>query len=85
LTKDWFESPRAPQPDVLFARVSRHITDPVLFEHKINKTGTVHPAARGIGRAIFVIEIARGQFERAREKLLHLCRIIFKPFDRVRG
>src|SRR5207237_6657966 len=85
LTKDRLESSGTPQPNVLLARIARHIFHAVLFEHEINKTGAIHPAVRGIGRAVFVIEVARRQFESADEKLLHVGRIIFESFDLFRG
>ena len=69
----------------MFTRIPRHIADIALFEDKINETGAIHPAAIRIGRAVFVIEIARRQFEGADEKLLHVGRIIFESFDLFRG
>jgi hypothetical protein len=38
--------------------------DAVLIEYVVNKPGTIHPTIRRIGGAIFVIEVARGEFER---------------------
>jgi len=67
----------------LFARVPWHIAQVVLFEDEINETRAIHSAAAGIGRAVFVIEIARGQLERAGEKSLHLRRIIVEAFDLI--
>src|SRR5260370_35210006 len=36
-----------------------------------------------MGRAVFVIEIARGEFERAGEKFLHFGRIIVEALDLI--
>ena len=68
----------------MFARVPRHIADAVLFEDEINETRAIHPAAAGIGRAVFVIEIARGQLEGGGEKPLHLRGIIVEALDLIR-
>ena len=83
LAQDGFELTRTPEPHVLFARIARHIRDFVLLEHVINEPRAIHSAISGISRAIFVIEIARGQFERRSEELLDFERIILEPLDLV--
>jgi hypothetical protein len=54
-----------------------------LFEDKINETGAIHPASGGVGRPVFVIEIAGGEFERVGEKLLHFGRIIVEALELI--
>src|SRR5207249_10371044 len=71
------------QRRILFTQTPRHIADIALFDEKINDTRTTHPAATRIGRAVFVIEIAGGEFERAGEKFLHFGRIIIEPLDLI--
>ena len=46
-------------PDVLLARIARHIFDSALGQNVMNETGAIHPAVRRIGRAVFVAEILR--------------------------
>ena len=84
LTQDGFKLPTSAEPDILLARIARHFSDVILFEHIINKTRAIHSAGGRVGRAIFIIEIARGQFERRSQELLHLERIIFETFDLIR-
>ena len=83
MTEHRLESSGAPQPNVLLTGISWHVFQAVLLKHEINKTGTIHPAGGRVGGAVFVIEIARSQFEGADEKLLYVCRIIFEAFDCV--
>ena len=52
------------QPNVLLARIARHIANAILRQDIEDEAGAIHPAARRIGRAVFVIEIASRQLER---------------------
>ncbi len=83
MTQDRLKLAGPADPGILLARVPRHIADAILLEDKINETGAIHAAGVGIGRSVFVIEIARGQFERADEKLLHFGRIIVEALDLI--
>src|SRR2546430_1496768 len=83
LTQDRLKLTDPANPGILFARIPRHIADIALFEDKINETRAIHPAATRIGRAVFVIEIAGGEFERAGEKFLHFGRIIIEALDLI--
>ena len=54
-----FESSRFAQPDILLARIARHITNSILRQNVKDEAGAIHPAARRIGRAVLVVEIPR--------------------------
>lgn len=81
---DGFEEPCAAEPDILLGRIARHIADVVLLEHVINKARAIHSTVGRIRRAIFVIEIARGQLKCRGQELLDLERIILEAFELVR-
>ena len=71
-------------PDILPARVSRHVFDAVLAQDVVNEAGTIHPAIRRIGRSIAVIEIAFRQLERVTKEFAHRLGIFVEAFDLVR-
>ena len=60
------EISRFAQPDILLARIARHVFNSVLRQHVIDEAGAIHSAIRRIGRAVFVIEISRCELERTR-------------------
>jgi hypothetical protein len=84
LTHNRLEFARSSQPDVLLAGIAWYVIDPILFEHEINEARTVHSAICRIGRAVFVIEIAGGEFESRNEKLPYLRRIIRETVEGIR-
>ena len=57
-TVDRLEIPGFTQPDILLARIARHGGNAILCQDVKNETGAIHPAIRGIGRPIFVVEIS---------------------------
>jgi hypothetical protein len=69
------------QPDILLARIARHVPDTVLREDVEDKAGAIHPPARWIGRTVFVLEIARRQLERHVGYVPDVLRIIFVAGD----
>lgn len=81
---DGLEEPCPAKPDVLLARIPRHIADIILFKHVINESGTIQSAAGRIGRTVFIIEIARGQLECRGQEFLDLEWIIFEALDLIR-
>src|SRR5438094_9880561 len=65
------EISRFAHPDVLLARIARHIFEPVLREKIINEPRAIHAAICGIGRAIRITEILLCQSEAGVENLAH--------------
>ena len=55
--KNRLELSRFADPDVLFARVARHVRHPALGQNIINEPGTIHSALCRISRAILISEI----------------------------
>lgn len=70
------ESSRFAQPDILLARIARHIANAILRQHVNDKPGAIHPTVCRIRRPVLVIEIPRRQLERGIDDLAHVCRII---------
>lgn len=75
------ETSRFAQPDILLARIARHIRNAILRQHVNDEAGTIHPTVRGIGRAVLVIQIPRRQLERHVDDLAHVGRILFITRD----
>ena len=78
------EISRFANPDILLAGIARHIGEAILLKNVINKSGTIHAAVFGIGRAIAVTEILFRQREPSVDDLAYFRRItlVFRDFIR---
>jgi hypothetical protein len=74
-----FEGSRFTQPDILLARIARNITNSVLRQDIKDETGTIHPAIRGVGGTVLVIQVSRGQLESHVHDLADIGRVILIP------
>jgi len=81
---DRLKSSGAPEPDILRARIPRNVSDPILFKHIVDETGTIHSADIWIVRAVLVSKIASREIERASKNFFHVLGIIFKTLDLFR-